>query len=145
MRTHIADTSPEGYRKVNALDSYVSTALDPALKDLISLRASQLNGCNYCVDYHSGDLLGDGFDIRKVFAVTTWRESTFFTARERMALELTEEITQIAGGVSDELWARASETFSAKELSDIVLAIGTINLWNRIGISTRLQPEPLDA
>ncbi|HSS68762.1 MAG TPA: carboxymuconolactone decarboxylase family protein [Nocardioidaceae bacterium] len=145
MRTPLATSAPEGYRKVNALDLYVSNNLEPSLKDLVYLRASQLNGCNYCVDGHSGDLLGDGVPLRKVFAVTTWRESSFFTARERLALELTEAVTDIASdGVSDDLWARASDAFSDKEVGDLVLAISMINVWNRIGISTRLQPEPLE-
>jgi AhpD family alkylhydroperoxidase len=144
MRTPLATSVPEGYRKVNALDLYVSNSVEPSLKDLVFLRASQLNGCNYCVDAHSSDLHGDGFPLRKVFAVTTWRESSFFTPRERLALELTEAITDIAHGVSDDLWQRVSAAFSDKEVGDLVLAISMINVWNRISISTGLQPEPLD-
>jgi AhpD family alkylhydroperoxidase len=144
MRTPLSTSVPEGYRKVNALDLYVSNNLEPSLKDLVYLRASQLNRCNYCVDSHSSDLLGDGVPLRKVFAVTTWRESSFFTARERLALELTEAVTDIAGGISDDLWRRVGAAFSDKEVGDLVLAISMINVWNRISISTRLQPEPLD-
>jgi AhpD family alkylhydroperoxidase len=144
MRIPIAKTSPEGYRKVNALDAYVEGSLEPSLKNLIYLRASQLNGCNYCVDSHSADLLSDGLPVRKVFAVTTWRESAFFTPRERVALELAESITGISGGIGDDLWSRANDAFSARELGDVILAVGTINLWNRIAISTRLQPDPLE-
>jgi AhpD family alkylhydroperoxidase len=144
MRTPLAISVPEGYRKVIALDLYVSNNLEPSVRDLVYLRASQLNGCNYCVDSHSGELLGDGFALRKVFAVTTWRESSFFTPRERLALELTEAITDISHGVSDDLWTRVSAAFSDKEVGDLVLAISMINVWNRISISTRLQPEPLE-
>jgi AhpD family alkylhydroperoxidase len=146
MRTPLSTSVPEGYRKVNALDLYVTNNLEPSLRDLVYLRASQLNGCNYCVDAHSSDLhVADGVPLRKVFAVTTWRESSFFTPRERLALELAEAITDIAHGVSDDLWARVSAAFSDKEVGDLVLAISMINVWNRISISTRLQPEPLDA
>jgi alkylhydroperoxidase family enzyme len=87
---------------------------------------------------HSGDLLSDGVPLRKVFAVTTWRESSFFTSRERLALELTEAITDIAGGVCDDLWDRVGAAFSDKEVGDLVLAISMINVWNRI------QPEPIE-
>ena len=128
MRTPLATSVPEGYRKVNALDLYVSNNLEPSLKDLVYLR----------------DLLSDGFPLCKVFAVTTWRESSFFTPRERLALELSEAMTDIAHGVSDDLWQRVSAAFSDKEVGDLVLAISMINVWNRISISTRLQPEPLD-
>ena len=143
-RLKLAQVSPDGYKIVNALDSYCGDSIDPSLKDLISLRASLINGCGYCVDSHSVDLQAAGMPIRKIFSVTTWRETTYFSDIERMALELTESITNIAGGVPDELWERASNVFSEQELGDIVLAIGTINIWNRISITTRLQPPPLD-
>ena len=143
-RLKLARVSPAGYSIVNALDDYCGNSIDPALKDLISLRASLINGCAYCVDAHSTDLQKGGMPIRKIFSVTTWRESTFFSDVERMALELTESITNISGGVPDELWERAKCVFDEQELGDIVLAIGTINIWNRISISTQMQAAPLD-
>ncbi len=143
-RTPIAQTSPAGYRRAAALSAYIDDNVDPALKDLISLRASQLNGCNYCVDLHTSDLQTHGVPLRKIFAVAAWHHSEFFSSRERIALELTEAITRIAGGVDDDLWARASDAFAEKELSDLVLAIGMINLWNRIAVPTLMQPEPLE-
>jgi AhpD family alkylhydroperoxidase len=145
-RIQINKTSGTGYSKVIALDGYVSESLDPALKDLIFLRVSQLNGCNYCVDAHAVDLLGDGVPQRKVLAVAAWHHSEFFTPRERVALEFAEALTRLtSAGVPDELWARAADTFGEKELGDLVLAVGLINLWNRIGVAALLQPEaPLE-
>jgi AhpD family alkylhydroperoxidase len=143
-RIQISDHAPEGYRKVSTLDAYVESVVEPVLLNLVKLRASQINGCTYCVDLHSVDLaalVGE----RKVYSVTTWRESEWFDARERAALDLTESITRIDHGVSDEVWDGASAVFDEKELADLVLAIGTINIWNRIAIPTRMLPPALSA
>lgn len=80
---------------------------------------------------------------RKVVALSAWRETDFFTAPEQAALALTEQITLMSAGVDDQVWAAAAEVFDERALSDLVLAIGTINLWNRIGVSTHLAPPPL--
>lgn len=143
-RIPISESSPIGYRRAAALSTYIDEHVDPVLKDLISLRASQLNGCNYCVDLHSRDLQRDGVPLRKIFAVAAWRHSEFFTTRERLALELTEAVTAIAGGVDDDLWRRASDAFSEKEVGDLILAVGMINLWNRIAVPTLMQPAALE-
>lgn len=143
-RTPLGKSVREGYRKVVELDNYVSENVDETIKNLVYLRASLINGCTYCVDSHSTDLLKGGMQPRKIFSVATWRESTFFDERERMALELTEAITNISGGVSDELWDAAHAVFSEKEVGDLILAISTIGVWNRIGISTQLPTPPLD-
>ncbi len=135
--------APEGYRAVAALDQYLSRSIDPELLDLVRLRASQLNGCSFCVDLHAAALEQAGTSTRKIYAVSAWPETAFFTATERTALRLTEQLTHIGAGVDDQVWAEAARTFSERELSDLVLAIGTINLWNRIGVSTRLAPPPL--
>jgi AhpD family alkylhydroperoxidase len=141
-RIQISEHAPQGYRRVNALDAYIESTLSPELMNLVYLRASQINGCTYCVDIHSVDLaalVGE----RKVYSVTTWRESDWFDARERAALDLTESITRIEHGVSDSVWSAASAVFDDKELADLVLAIGTINIWNRIAIPTLMLPPPL--
>jgi AhpD family alkylhydroperoxidase len=140
----LANVSPDGYSIVKQLDRYCKNSIDPTLKDLISLRASLINGCAFCVDTHSVDLQNSGMPIRKIFSVTTWEDSPFFSDVERMALELTESITNISTGVTDDLWKRAMKVFDEQELGDIVLAIGTINILNRISISTKLQASPLD-
>lgn len=143
-RTPVGKSARDGYSRVIELDNYVSENVDDTIKNLVYLRASLINGCTYCVDSHSTDLLAGGMLPRKIFSVTTWRESAFFDERERMALELTEAITDIAGGVSDELWDAAHTVFSEKEIGDLILAIGTIGIWNRLGISTRLPTPSLD-
>jgi AhpD family alkylhydroperoxidase len=142
-RSSLAQSARDGYRKVVDLDAYVTENIDFELVNLVYLRASFVNGCNFCVDAHSTDLIKAGVPVRKVFAVSTWGESVFFGARERLAFELTDAITHIVAGVSDELWARGLAEFGEKGLGDLVLAIGTINLWNRIGISTHAAVPPL--
>jgi AhpD family alkylhydroperoxidase len=143
-RLQIPTVSPEGYRAVVKLDGYVGLHVEQPLGDLIKLRASQLNGCTYCVDMHSVDLQNRGYPLRKVFAVSAWRESTWFTERERVALELTEAVTLLhQGGVSDDLYRRSLEEFGERGLSDLLLAIGTINIWNRVAVPTHMRPPAL--
>lgn len=145
-RIQVSAFSPEGYRKVNSLDAYVTSNLDTELVNFIYLRASLINGCTYCVDAHSVDLADGGTDPRRIFSVRTWRESSFYSDRERAALALTEAITVLSNeGVPDEVWDAAAAVFSEKELTDIVLAIATINVWNRIAIPTRMATPPLEA
>jgi AhpD family alkylhydroperoxidase len=146
QRIDAATIAPEGYRKVINLDGYVGQNVEEPLGDLIKLRASQINGCTFCVDMHSVDLKAAGVPERKIFAVITWRESEFFTPRERVAFELTEAVTLIhQGGVSDRLWADAVAEFGEKGVADLILAIATINVWNRVAIPTRMAPPPLEA
>lgn len=140
-RMMIPHAAAEGFSKVSILDQYCHDAVESELVELIYLRASQLNGCAFCTDSHSLVMQDLGIPDRKIFAIGVWKESPFFTDRERLVLELTEVLTHIVGRVSDELWDRLSAEFTEKELADIVLSIGTINLWNRIGISTYL-PTP---
>jgi len=145
-RTQVSAHSPAGYRRVNALDSYVEESLDTELMNFIYLRASLINGCTYCVDAHSVDLAAGGTDPRRIYSVTTWRESEFYTERERAAFALTEAVTLIAdGGVDDAVWDAAAAVFDERELTDILLAIGTINVWNRIAIATRMAVPALAA
>jgi AhpD family alkylhydroperoxidase len=142
-RIQISAQSPKGYRAVNGLDAYVTEALDTELVNLIYLRASLINGCTYCVDAHSVDLVDGGTDPRRVYSVTTWRESPFYSERERAAFALTEQLTRLENGVDDPTWKGAAAVFSDQELSDIVLAVATINVWNRIAIGTLMPPPPL--
>ena len=150
-RIDLSKSNPDGYRRVLQFDTYVDGALDAQTKNLVYLRASQLNGCTYCVDRHSSDLIAAGFPIRKVLAVSAWRHCDFFSPREVLVLELTESITLISSpegqktGVPDELWSRASESFTETELGDLLLGISMINVWNRIGVTELLHPEPLSA
>ncbi|MGJ4843108.1 carboxymuconolactone decarboxylase family protein [Leifsonia sp. Le1] len=142
-RIDISSIVPDGYRKVINLDGYVAQHVEEPLGDLIKLRASQINGCTFCVDMHSVDLQAGGYPLRKVFSVITWRESEWFSERERVALELTEEVTLIQGGVSDDLYGRALAEFGEEGLANLLLAIATINVWNRIAIPTLMHPPAL--
>ncbi|MDI2132370.1 carboxymuconolactone decarboxylase family protein [Yinghuangia seranimata] len=144
QRMDMSEVSPEGYSAVLGLEKYVRANVDHTLLELVKLRASVLNGCAFCVDMHSQDALKAGEDARRLFAVGAWREAPFFTEVERAALALTDEVTRLGEhGVTDEVWAAAQDAFSDRELSDLILAIATINVWNRIGVSTHLQPPAL--
>jgi len=117
------------------------STVDPVILDLVRLRASQLNGCAYCVDTHTTDLRAAGQDGRRVSAVAVWREMPFFTARERAALELTEAGTRLTDGpVTDEVFDRAAAEFTATELAELIWTITVINAWNRLGAIARPWP-----
>jgi AhpD family alkylhydroperoxidase len=116
-------------------------SLEAPLLELVRLRASQLNGCAYCVDMHTSDALKEGEDQRRLFAVPVWRETPFFTARERAALALTEAATRLTDGevpqaVSDE----AARQFTEAELAELIWCIAVINAWNRLGATARPWP-----
>jgi len=140
-RLKLPKVAPDGYKAAVGLDQYVSANVEHVLLLLIQLRASVLNGCAFCVDFHSRDLVKAGEGLQRIMAVTAWRESPFFSEKERAALALTDAITHISKeGVTDEVWSQAQAVFSEKEMADLILAIGTINLFTRIGVSTHLQP-----
>jgi AhpD family alkylhydroperoxidase len=140
-RMNVSTVAPEGYQAVRGLEIYARKNVDPTLYELVKLRASVLNGCAFCVDMHSRDALAAGESSRRLFAVSAWREAPFFDERERAALALTDEVTRLGDhGVSDEVWNSAAKHFSERELADLLMAIATINVWNRIAVSTRAQP-----
>jgi len=143
-RIDIDQDAPDLYRAFLALDRAVGeSALDPAIRELVRLRASQLNGCAYCVDMHTRDALAAGETDRRLFAVSAWRESPLFGERERAALELTEAVTLIAGrGSPDAAYEAAAEHFETEELAALLYAIVTINGWNRLAVSTHMVFEP---
>lgn len=140
IKINIAD--PEAYKAMMALEKYLSgTRLNPIHKELIKVRASQVNGCAYCVDMHIKEALEAGESPRRLGVLTVWRDTPFFTEEEQAILALTEEVTLIANHVSDETYERAAKLFDEQYLAQIIMAINTINAWNRIGISTEMQPE----
>lgn len=117
--------------------------LPPVLKTMVDLRASQINGCTFCVDMHARELREAGESDERIFAVAAWRDAPFYSDQERAALELTEAVTRIADKgdpVPDELWERASAQFDEKEMAALLLAIATINVWNRLNVPTRQPP-----
>lgn len=138
QRIDMAKVAPEGYRAVYGLEAYVRANVDSTVLELVKLRASMLNECAFCVDMHSRDALAAGMDSRRLFAVAAWREAPFFSEPERTALALTDAITRLGqGGVPDGVWDAAAAIWSERELADLVLAIATINVWNRIAVPTR--------
>ena len=133
--------APDVFDVVQALGQAAARAgLDKQLLELIKLRASQINGCAFCVQYHilQGEKLGLSAD--KLNLVVVWREAPLFSPRERAALAWTEALTLLAGGVSDEVYAQASAEFSEKELTYLTSAIASINVWNRFGATYRWTP-----
>jgi AhpD family alkylhydroperoxidase len=132
---------PQAYQAVMGLETYVREHVDHTLLELVKLRASMLNGCAFCVDMHSRDALAAGESTRRLFAVSAWREAPFFTARERAALALTDAVTRLGeDGVPDTVWDEAVAVFSEEELANLIVAIATINVWNRLSVSVRKQP-----
>ncbi|TDE10138.1 carboxymuconolactone decarboxylase family protein [Jiangella asiatica] len=141
QRLNLQAVTPEGYRAVLGLEKYVRANIDTTLLHLVKMRASIINECSYCVDMHSRDALAAGEDRRRMFAVAAWRDAPFFDERERAALELTDAVTRLEpGGVPDDVWDVAAKHFDETELGNLLLAIVTINAWNRITVPTRREP-----
>lgn len=144
QRLSIQNIDPAAYAPILALEKYVhSGGLGEDLLALIKIRASQINGCAYCLDMHGREARAAGVDERRLDVLAGWHEAPdLYSTRERAALELTEEITLIGeGGVSDDVWARARAEFTEQEIVVVIMAICAINSWNRMTISTR-QPLP---
>ena len=132
---------PTAYKAMLAMESYIeSTGLTARHKDLIKIRASQINGCTYCIDMHTRDARKAGETEQRIYGLTSWRETPFFNEQERAILALTEEVTLISGKVSDETYNNAAALFDKNYLAQLIMAIITINAWNRIGVATRLEP-----
>jgi AhpD family alkylhydroperoxidase len=134
--------APDAYDIIAALGQAAAKAgIDKQLLELIKLRASQINGCAFCVQYHilQGESLGMPAD--KLNLAVVWRETPLFSARERAALAWTEALTQLDEGVSDEVYAQASAEFPEKELAYLTSAIASINVWNRLGVGYRWTPS----
>jgi AhpD family alkylhydroperoxidase len=133
--------APDAYEVVSALGHAAAKAgLDKQLLELVKLRASQINGCGFCVQYHILQGEGLGLSADKLNLVVVWREAALFPARERAALAWTEALTLLIGGVSDEVYAQAVAEFSERELAYLTSAIASINVWNRFGVAYRWTP-----
>ena len=133
--------APDAFAAVRALGQFAAKAgLDKQLLELVKLRASQINGCAFCVQFHilQGESLGIATD--KLNLVVVWREAPQFSSRERAALAWTEALTMIPNGVSDEVYAQATAEFSEQELTYLTSAVASINVWNRFGAAYRWTP-----
>jgi AhpD family alkylhydroperoxidase len=138
-RLSLGSAAPGVYRAIASLDDSVD--FDPALQELVRIRASQINGCSYCIDYHAGDARRAGESERRIWALPVWRESPFFSDREQAALALTEALTRLPEqGVSEDVYAEAAAHFPDQELGNLIGAIIAINAWNRVGVGTGLAP-----
>jgi AhpD family alkylhydroperoxidase len=146
-RLSIHEIDPTAHEAVLGMERYVRNGqLEPALLDLVKIRASQLNGCAYCLDMHNREAREHGEAQRRLDVVAGWQEAPgFFTDREQAALALTEAVTLIAGhGVPDDVWAEVSARYSEKETVQLLMAISAINVWNRLAVSTHQQPPALE-
>ena len=141
-RMDYAKAAPGAMRAMHGLETYLAKCgIEPDLQDLVKLRASQLNGCAYCVDMHSLDARARGETEQRLYALPVWRETPFFSERERAALLWTEKLTLIAfDQVPDAVYEQVRPHFTDEELANLTLAIATINAWNRFGISFRDEP-----
>ncbi|HEY5824378.1 MAG TPA: carboxymuconolactone decarboxylase family protein [Cyclobacteriaceae bacterium] len=141
-RINIGQTEPEAYKVLAGIDKYLqTTALDKQYRELIKIRASQINGCAYCINLHTKDARKLGETEQRIYLLSAWRETDLYTEEECSILALTEEITLISnGGVSNETYEKAARLFDANYLAQIIMAIIAINAWNRIGVTTHMKP-----
>ena len=143
-RLNFHAVAPEAAQALLALSRYghAGNTLDETLLNLVQLRASQMNGCAFCTVLHVNDARDAGESDERLNTVVVWRETPYFTERERIALELTEILTDLAGAhVDDALYERADAEFGERGLADLIFAIGTINMWNRINVPLETPPN----
>jgi AhpD family alkylhydroperoxidase len=141
-RLKIYKTSPELYDAMMVLSNAAAKDIDAELGELIKIRASQINHCAFCLDMHTRDARRHGVSEQKLDVIAAWEEAgQLFTERERAALALTESITELGDGhVPDEVYARAAAVFTERELGQVIAMAVTINAWNRINVTVRLEP-----
>ena len=138
-RFQLSDTTAKPFRALLHLQHSID--LHPRIENLVSLRASQVNGCAFCIDMHWKEARAAGESEERLYSLITWRESPLYEERERAALELTEAVTLVSEGhVPDEVWDRARKQFDDDELAQLVFAITAINAWNRLAITARVEP-----
>jgi AhpD family alkylhydroperoxidase len=139
QRINIYEKFPSAIKPFFAIGKYLSkSSIEKSLQQLVEFRVSQINGCAYCLDMHSKDLRAGGEKEQRLYLVSAWRESTFFTERERAALEWTEAVTHLTGGqVTDQVYEIARSEFSEQELIDLTLAIIGTSCYNRLNIAFR--------
>jgi AhpD family alkylhydroperoxidase len=147
--------SPEGYKKLLAVSAFLAhSGLEPSLLELISIRGSEINGCAWCLDFHTKRARHHGETEQRLYLLSGWRDAPVYSPRERAALAWTEALTLIAGhAVPDDLYQGAREHFSEAELANLTIAVGLINVWNRINVAfhtdlssvPQFAPEPAAA
>ena len=142
-RLDISQLEPNAYKVMFGLEKYLGgTALRTNLKDLIKIRASQINGCAYCIQMHTEEALKQGETEQRIFALSAWKESPLFSEIERAVLSLTEDVTLISeGGLSSENYDAALSALGEKTLAQAIMQIVTINAWNRMAVATHMVHE----
>ncbi len=143
-RINISATEPLAFKAMLGLEGYLSKIeIAQTLKELVKIRASQINNCAYCISMHTKDAIKNGEKPERIFLVSAWREAVkFFTEEEQAILAMTEEITLIRQeGLSEETYSKASQFFNENQIAQIIMLIVTINGWNRIALSTHLEIE----
>ena len=140
-RMRINRIEPCVYEAMQAADKIIKGfEIEPRLKELIKVRVSQINGCGYCLNIHTGDAIKAGETAQRLYTLSAWRETAFFTEAEQAAFRLAEEVTQISAfGVSDETYNRAVELMGEQKTAQLILIIITINSWNRIALATHMR------
>ncbi len=142
-RINIKKLEPKAYEAMFGLEKYLSTSkLSKTILELIKIRASQINGCAYCIDIHTKDAIKYGENPRRIFAVSAWWESPLFDEKEQIVLKMTEEVTLVADkGLTTKTYNLAKTIFDDNEIAQIIMQIAIINTWNRIAVSTRMIHE----
>lgn len=141
QRVNIEKTLPAAYKAMYGLSvSIAQSTLTPIQKELLKIRASQINGCAFCINMHTKDALKLGETPQRIFLLNAWRETSLFTDEEKAMLAIAEEVTLISKhGVTEQTYAQAEKFFSAGQIADIIMAVVVINAWNRIAVSTQMQ------
>jgi len=142
-RINLGKIEPAAYKAMMALEHYLgTTGLSHLQQEMIRIRASQINGCAYCINMHTRDARKAGETEQRIYLLNAWRETTLYTEEERAILSLVEEVTLIANhGVSDEVYGQAVKVLGEQKTAQVIMAALIINAWNRIGISTQMQPD----
>lgn len=146
-RFKLEQVEPEAYKAMLGLEKYLNhSGLSKTLLELIKIRASQINRCAFCINMHTKDARKNGETEQRIYALNAWKETPFFTHEERAVLTMTEAVTLIAGNcISDDLYHEVSRYFTANQIAQILIAIVTINAWNRIAIATSMVPDTYPA
>lgn len=141
-RVNYAHVAPHTYKALLGLEKAMGeSSLEKSLHELIKIRASQLNACAYCIDKHTSDAIALGETPRRIFALSAWHETPFFTDRERAALLWTDTLTLLADkGAPEAIYRVVAQQFDDRELTDLTFAIATINAWNRFGVGFAMEP-----
>ncbi|UVI32616.1 carboxymuconolactone decarboxylase family protein [Paenibacillus spongiae] len=142
MRFNYREANPQVFQAMLRLEQFASQIeIDPALKELIKIRVSQLNSCAFCINMHTKDARKRGETEQRLYLLNAWRETSLYTPEEKAALSLAEAVTRIGdGGVTDELYRSVSEYYNDRQIADLIFIINTINSWNRLGISSGMEP-----